>query len=152
MRERILRRFLAVSALLLAVVSMSVLPTSAETESLPAVEAAVPNVVAYYFHGNVRCKTCRTIEAYAEEAITQGFPDEMASGRLAWRVVNVDEPENQHFVEDLQLVTRSVVLVETKDGEAVRWQSLDKVWQLVRDKDAFVAYVRDATRQFLGEL
>ena len=40
------------------------------------------HVIAYYLHGNFRCITCRTIEAYAEEAITKGFADELASGRL----------------------------------------------------------------------
>ena len=38
-------------------------------------------LVAYYFHGNVRCQTCRTIEAYAEEAIKNGYPEQMASGK-----------------------------------------------------------------------
>jgi hypothetical protein len=116
----------------------------------PAGDSA-PQVVAYYFHTNYRCSTCRTIEAYSEEAVTAGFVDELAAGTLAWRVVNIEEPENKHYVEDFQLVTKSVVLVEERSGEVVRFKTLDKVWLLTRDRDAFLDYVRDATREFLGE-
>ncbi|MFO7616170.1 MAG: hypothetical protein R6V75_02880, partial [Bacteroidales bacterium] len=43
------------------------------------------------------------------------------------RVVNIDEPENRHFIQDFQLVTRSVVLAEYRDGEVVRYENLDQV-------------------------
>ena len=122
----------------------------ADTEATAGVEAA-GKVVAYYFHGNARCATCRKIEAYSEEAITGGFDSELGDGRLEWRAVNVDESENKHFVRDFELVTKSVVLVEYSDGEVVRWENLKDVWQLVRNKDRFVDYVQTETREFLGE-
>ncbi len=106
-------------------------------------------VVAFYFHGNFRCRTCRTIEAYSEEAITKGFADEIGSGRLAWQAINVEEPENRHFVEDFKLFSKSLVLADYRDGKIVRHENLQQVWQLVRDKEAFVEYVRASTRDFL---
>jgi len=42
------------------------------------------------------------------------------------------------------------VLAEYRDGQVVRWENLDKVWQLVRSKDLFVDYVQNETREFLG--
>ena len=113
-------------------------------------DAVADGVVAMYFHGNARCATCKKIEAYADEAIAQGFVDELESGRLTWQVVNIDESANKHYIEDFQLVTRSVVLVEYRDGKVLRWENLDKVWQLVRSKDKFVSYVDGETREFLG--
>ena len=107
--------------------------------------------MAYYFHGNKRCSTCRKLEAYSEEAITGGFAPELESGELEWRVVNTDDKANAHFVTDFELVTKSVVLVEYRDGEVVRWKNLKLVWQLVGDEDGFVRYVRDETRDFLAE-
>ena len=113
--------------------------------------ATSDGVVAFYFHGNTRCATCRKIEAYADDAIHQGFAEALDSSALRWRVVNVDQPDNRHFVEDFQLVTRSVVLAEYRDDKVVRWKNLDKVWQLVRDKDGFTSYVQGETREFLGK-
>lgn len=117
--------------------------------AVPAAAGGVETVV-YYFHGNIRCATCKKIEAYADEAVHEEFGKALEDGTLQWRVVNVDDPANRHFVEDFQLVTRSVVLVEYRGGKVVRFKNLDQVWQLVRDKERFITYVQDATREFLA--
>jgi hypothetical protein len=116
-------------------------------------EAQAPGteIVAYYFHGNLRCKTCKALEAFSEEAISEGFADQLSDRSLVSRVVNTDEPENKHFVTDFELVTKALVLVEYRDGEVTRFEDLKLIWQLVRDKDGFLKYVRDATREFIGE-
>jgi len=118
-----------------------------------ATPSATPHdgVVAYYLHTTFRCSTCRKLEALSGEAISSGFPRELQSGRLVFRVVNVEDPGYEHFVKDFQLVTKSLVLVEYKDGRVVRWKNLPKIWQLVRDRDAFISYVQDQTRSFLRE-
>ena len=142
---------LVLAAVAVFVFSVLMPGVSAQEPNKGAVSDAVADgVVAMYFHGNVRCATCRKIETYADEAIAQGFVEELESGRLAWRVVNIEEPGNKHFIQDFQLVTRSVVLVEYRDGKIVRWENLDKVWQLVRNKEQFFGYVEDETREFLG--
>ena len=113
-------------------------------------KAAVSKVVAYYFHGNVRCRTCRTIESYAKEAVQTGFADALKDGRLAWRVVNVEDPGNDHFVQDFQLSTRSVVLERLAGGKRREWKNLQRVWELVRsDKEGFLKYVQDETKAYL---
>lgn len=150
MRSSLRRSVLVVATLL------SGLPLSGIAGDQPAVPAGgagtqETRVVAYYFHGNLRCASCRKLEAWSEEAVTQGFAEELASGRLEWRVVNTDEPDNTHFVKDFELVTKSVVLVAYRDGAVVRHQNLTQVWQLLRDKEAFLGYVRDSTREFLGK-
>ena len=106
-------------------------------------------VIAYYFHGDFRCATCRKIEAYSEEAIKTAFPEKLESGELEWRAVNVDEPDNEHFVKEYELFTRSLVLVEMKDGVQQKWDNLEKVWELVHKKSAFNEYVVENTKTFL---
>jgi hypothetical protein len=154
MKQRIVFPTLLILAGILA--ALVALAPGALAQDPPAAEAAataIPSagVVAYYFHGNVRCMTCRTIERLANETITADFPDELESGELTWRALNVDESANEHFVKDFNLVTRSLVLVSYRDGKVVRFQNLDKVWQLVRDEEAFSQYVRESTRSFLDE-
>jgi hypothetical protein len=107
-------------------------------------------VVAYYFHGTYRCSTCLRIEQYSREALEAGFPEGIESGRLEWYAVNVEEPQNEHFVEDYELTTRSLVLVEMEGGEQTRWKNLQRVWELVADREAFMAYVQQETRSYLG--
>ena len=137
--------------LLVVVLAAAVLAPSATfvTADEVPVESSETEIVAYYFHGNMRCATCRKLEAYSKEAITEGFAEELASGQLAWRVVNTDEKENAHFVKDFELVTKSLVLAEIRNGEVVRFENLKLIWQLVRDQDGFLKYVRDSTRDFM---
>ena len=106
-------------------------------------------VIAYYFHGNMRCMTCKAIEAQASEAIKTGFPKALEEGRVEWRVVNVDEPGNEHYVMDFELTTRSVVLERMENGEPTEWKNLDRVWELVKDKSAFREYIMNETRSYL---
>lgn len=106
-------------------------------------------VIAYYFHGNFRCATCRKIEAYTQEAIARDFVNDLKDGELDWRVVNIDKPENEHFIQDYQLTTRSFVLVETINGKQKKWKNLNRIWNLVRNKTEFQQYIRDETKAFL---
>lgn len=125
------------------------LPDEAEAETGAAVTISEEKVVAQYFHGTTRCDTCRAIEALTREALGTGFSEELKTGRLELRAINVDEPANGHFVEDYQLTTRTVVIACFKDGKQGEWKRLDQVWELVGDRDAFIKYVQAETRSLL---
>jgi hypothetical protein len=114
--------------------------------AVAAAPTAAPGILVYYFHATTRCATCKTIEAYAHETVASRFAADLEARRLAWRTVNVEEPPNQHFIDDFQLYTRSVVVVDGKNPK--RFKVLDRVWQLVRDKAAFQGYVEQEIRAF----
>jgi hypothetical protein len=101
--------------------------------------------VVYYFHGNMRCSSCRKIEAYTKEAIQSGFADALENGSLELKVINIEEPANEHFVQDFQLYTRSVVVENRSGAKGQEWKNLDRVWSLVRNKTAFMEYVQRET-------
>jgi len=109
-------------------------------------------VVAYYFHGTARCFSCHRIEEFTEGALKDNFENEIKRGRLYYEVVNIEEKGSQHFVQDYQLYTKSVVLSLVKDGKEVKFKNLDKVWQLLRNKDKFYKYIKEETTNFLDTL
>jgi hypothetical protein len=113
--------------------------------------SAGATVTAYYFHGTFRCPTCHKLEEYAKEAIDNNFKNDLASGKLSFKIVNVENKENEHFAKDYQLYTKSVVLSLIKDGKEVRSKNLDKIWEYVRNKDQYENYVRDEVAAFLKE-
>ncbi len=140
--------------LLLVLTACIVLPV---LSVFAASQAAAPKadqhkVIAYYFHTNTRCSTCIKIEQYSHEAIEKGFPDELKNGTLEMRVVNYENPENRHFMQDYRLVSKSLVLVNTVNGKQTRWTNLKLVWQLTGHKDAFLNYVRQEVRGYLSSL
>lgn len=106
-------------------------------------------VIAYYFHGNFRCASCVKIETLSRRAVTEGFPEDVRSGRVEFREVNVDEPQNRHFIEDYRLSSQSLVIVDVRDGRQARWRNMEKVWTLLNSERDFISYVRDGVSGFL---
>ena len=108
-------------------------------------------VVAYYFHTNTRCDTCRKIEAYSHEAIEEGFKTDLENGTLELRVVNYEEPANRHYIKEYKLVSKSLILVNMVDGKQTEWTNLKLVWDLVKNREAFLNYVRGEVRGYLSK-
>lgn len=108
-------------------------------------------VVVTYFHGNRRCMTCKKLEAYSQETIEQDFTDQLKDSTLVWRIVNFEEKENKHFVEDYQLYTQSLILSRVNDSKEIEWKNLDKIWQLVGDQEQFKKYVQTETKRFIEQ-
>ena len=110
-----------------------------------------PQVIAYYFHGTRRCATCLKIEALSDEALKTGFPKVLDNGQLVWRVINFEEPQNEHFVDEYKLYTQTLIIVDLLEGKQARWKNLDRIWELVSDKEAFINYVQQEVQAYLGE-
>ena len=108
-------------------------------------------LVVYYFHGDMRCMTCHKLETYAKEALETYFAEELSSNDIVWQAVNVDKPENRHFIQDYKLVTKSVVISETLTGKEIRWKNLERVWQLVGNRESYLNYIRESISTFLEE-
>ena len=110
------------------------------------------NVVAYYFHGNFRCSNCLRIEQYSKEAIEQNFKDELSSGKLVFKVINIETKGNEHFIQDYQLYTKSLVISLVKDGKEVKFDNLTKVWEFLWNRQKFYDYVKEEITKYLKEL
>ena len=98
----------------------------------------------------MRCRTCNKIETYTKEAVNAGFAGELRDGLLEIRIINTDKSENEHFIKDFQLTNRAVVLVRSKGEKLGKWKNLDRIWLLVRKKEAFQSYISDELRGFMA--
>lgn len=121
------------------------------SEAPAAVKAAdsTQKVIAYYFYTTKRCGSCLKIENYSKEALDRNFAEAMETGQLEWRMVNTDEEENKHYIDDYSLFTKSLILVEMKDGAPVRWKQCGKVWEYLNDKPKFLDYVKREVQAYL---
>jgi len=138
--------FILAGCIVLSALSVLAKPQTAAPQS------GQHKVIAYYFHTNTRCSTCIKIEQYSHEAIEQGFANELKNGTLEMRIVNYEQPENRHFMQDYKLVSKSLVLVNMVNGKQTKWTNLKAVWQLTGRKDAFLNYVRKEVRGYLSNL
>lgn len=94
-------------------------------------------LTVYYFHGTQRCMTCNAIEKLTREAVGESEGVQFVS-------VNMDDPQNEHFIKDFQLVSRVVVM---EHGD--KFEKFDRVWQLVRNPEDFTAYIRDGMERMV---
>jgi len=105
-------------------------------------------ITVFYFRTNVRCRSCKLIESFSYEAIQAGFAEALENKSMEWQVVNVEEAGNEHYIKEYQLYTKSVVLVESEGSKELRWKNLEKVWNLLNDKNAFISYVQEEVKKF----
>ncbi len=122
-------------------------PAAMGTAVQPA--TVTTQVVAFYFHGTIRCERCLAIEKQAGEVVTNRFGAEVALDRLTFRVVNYDQPKNAHFLKDYKLPCPSLVLVRQKEGKDLDWKLLGQTWEMVEIPPKLHLYIEEELRQFL---
>jgi hypothetical protein len=106
-------------------------------------------VIVYYFRDNIRCDTCEKFQAYTDDAIHSVFSNELKSGSVEWKIVNTDDKANAHFIKDYALTTRQIILSDILDGKQTQWKDLYKIWDVVKDKQAFIEYITRETKTYL---
>jgi len=79
------------------------------------------------------------------------FKDELGSGLLEFKAINIDEKENMHFVDRYQIYIKALILSLVKDGKEVKYKNLDKIWEKVGNKIKYSDYVRKEIADFLKE-
>jgi len=125
-------------------------PESTQPAPQPAEKLADSKIIVCYFYGDVRCPTCRKFETYTKQALDEAFADELADGRIEYRLVNVDRNENKHYINDYQLYTKTIIIAESKDQQQLRWKNLEKIWKLVGNKPKFFDYIQTQVHDYLG--
>jgi len=123
-------------------------PAPAAAEDAPG-EAVENGLIVYYFHGNVRCPTCQSIESQSHEAVQADFGPQQKSGELVWKVLNYEQPAGAELGQKFDVQMPVVVLARMKNGKIEKWNRLDQVWAVVGDKPAFRKYVREQIQQML---
>ncbi len=122
--------------------------SSAETKK----EKLLPDgVIVYYFHTTFRCRACLMLEQRTRQAVEGSFAAELKSGKIRFREINYEEPQNEHYMDRYKLYTKQVVISAVKDGKEVAWKNLDEVWQLLRNEARFNLYITDEVKKFLTE-
>ena len=153
-----MKKIISLSVLVMLVVVMSMYVLSKNADSQTAEVGTIvksgpsmndPRVIAYYFHTTARCVSCHKIEQYTKEALEKYFFNEIASGMIDFQMLNIEEPQNKHFIQDYQLYTKSVVLSKVSEGKEVKFKNLDKIWNLLNNKNKFYEYIKEETNNFI---
>ena len=114
-------------------------PETPSTSDAPSVPADVVEVV--YFHRAQRCYGCLYAEAGTRYTLETYFKDELGSGNLVFKVVNVEDKENATTVKKYGAFTSSLFVNTITDGTDHIEQVTD-IWFVLGNDQAFVEVVK----------
>ncbi len=89
------------------------------------------------FYGSHRCVTCKAIEANTKYTLETYFGDELKSGKIVFKTVNVDDEANFKLAEKFEAAGTALFLNTVKDGKETHVNLTNQAFEKGRDKDAF---------------
>lgn len=130
-----------------AIVAESAGSTPNIQQEAPVVTQA-DQVDVIHFHGTTQCWSCVQLGDFALATLEERFGPELASGKIIFKHINAELPENKETVELYQARGSSLFINAIKDGENHIREEV-KVWQLITQEDKFKDYLEKEIRQLL---
>jgi len=155
MKAAFLKYILLALILLFTILSCSNKNEAAKQESTKTAQVTVPqnipdtHLVVYYFLTNQRCKSCIYLENTTKASLDQNFSHELKIGNIIFKTVNIDEPQNKHFIDEYGLFTKSVIVSSMEKGVQIKWKNLDKIWDLIGQDEVYKAYITSEIKTFI---
>jgi len=107
-------------------------------------------VQVFLFHPTMRCSTCIAIGRLAGETVSERFQSELESGKIEFREINIDLPENKELAQKFQANGSALYLNAVKDGADNIEQDI-KVWSLFGNAVQFKDYLEGRINNLLGK-
>jgi len=114
-------------------------PEVPSTSDIPSVPADRVEVV--YFHRPQRCSSCIYAETGTRYTVETYFADELASGKVIFKAVNIGDKENDTIIEKYGAFTSSLFINIIRDGTD-HIEEVTEIWFVLGDDQAFIEVVR----------
>jgi len=106
------------------------------------------SVEVVYFHRAQRCYSCIYAEKGTRYTMETYFRDELASGKLIFKAVNIEDKKNATIVKKYGAFTSSL-FINTKRGGTDHIVEVKEIWFVLGKDKVFVEIVRDKTGESL---
>ena len=101
-----------------------------------------------YFHRTQRCPKCIHAEESINYTVETYFADELASGKVTFQVLDVQDEENAAIVKKYRAYTSSLFINTIRDGTD-HIEEVWYIWLLLDNHEAFVEAVRSKIEKSL---
>lgn len=118
-----------------------------EQPEIPDIKKA-DKVEIVNFHATLRCASCQRLGELSEKTIKERFAKEVKEGKVIFKSINGDLPENKEMVILYQATGSSLYINAVKEGKNHIIQNI-KVWQYLSDEEAFKNYLEERIKQLL---
>jgi len=107
-------------------------------------------VEVFVFHATRRCVSCITIGKYAGETVNEYFQPELRDGKIEFREINIDLPENKELARKFQASGSSLFINAISDGKDNISEDT-RVWRLISSETQFKSYLKDKLNNLLDK-
>ena len=125
-------------------------PDTNITSSAPQSIAPADKIEVVHFHGTQQCWSCITVGEFALQTIKEKFPDEYDSGKIVFKDINGELPENREIVVKYQARGSSLFINALRDKQDNIQEEI-KVWYLVNNEEQFIGYFEKRLNTLLGK-
>jgi len=130
--------------------------TSSSTNSLSQINSTQEEIITpadkievVHFHTTHQCWSCISVGKYALQTIKGKFAEEYKNGKIVFKEINIDLPENSEIVKKYQ-VTGSSLFINSIIGEKDNIKEDVDVWRYVSDENQFISYFQNKLNKLLG--
>ncbi len=103
-------------------------------------------IKVYYFHTNYRCNTCSAVENSTGEYLKLLFPEVMKNQLLTYKVINIEEIENQGLVKKYQVAGQKLLFI--RDNKVIDKTS-DAFMNATTNPDMWKSIVKQTVEELL---
>lgn len=105
-------------------------------------------IEVFVFHATQRCISCINIGKYTKSVIEEKFSEDLKSGKITFREVNIDLPENFKMAKDYGVSGSALYINAIKDGQDNHEEDTT-VWRLVTDETNLKEYFEAKIKKLL---
>ena len=102
-----------------------------------------------YFHRTQQCYSCRYAEEGTNYTVKTYFADQLASGKLTFQSLDVQDSKNAAVVEKYGAYGSQLFINAVKDG-ADHIEQVTDIWLVIGDDEAFVEVVKNRIERSLN--
>ena len=107
-------------------------------------------VQVFLFHATKRCTTCIAIGRLAGETVNEYFQPELRDGKIEFREINIDLPENKELAQKFQASGSSLFINAIySDQDNIGEDTM--VWRLTQNETQFKSYLKNKLDGLLGK-
>jgi hypothetical protein len=122
------------------------------TDSLPinVSSGTADRVDVVYFHRTQRCSTCIYAEEGTRYTLETYFADELASGKVTFQSINVQDEANADIVEKYNNASYLTLCINTARDGTDHIEVVTDIWLVIGNDEAFVEIVKSKIEKSLG--
>ncbi|WP_298496942.1 nitrophenyl compound nitroreductase subunit ArsF family protein [uncultured Algibacter sp.] len=128
----------SIKFLAILTISLLLMACNDQTKSkAQSLDTTISKIEVFDFHSTHRCMTCNAIEANTKYTLDTYFSDELNEEKISFKVLNVDDKENENIAEKFEASGTALILNVIKNGKETKIDLTEFAFMEGNDQEAF---------------